>query len=273
MGLQLGKDPGALALAIAQDARHRQRAVVVEDRPRHPAEEGERRIVAVTERLARLPGIRLHEARVAVRQVHREEVDLLFLAPDHRRRLAEVDLGMTRRVRQRHEHLPRPPPALAHVVLDDRVAAREPVLLPQPVEDPLRRVPLLGRASLILLQDPVDDADVGIELGTCPRLAPPVARRHRAGQHLGHRPPVHTEHPGGLPNAHPLDVSCPPNSRVQLHSIHPPTLSQSQTDRRAIPGTFLRRRSWSYFRRLTWGVFAPPFSQGPPIRCLPSRGH
>ena len=41
---------------------------------------------------------------------------------------------------------PAPAAAAPHVVLHDRLAAGEAVLVPQPLEDPLRRVPLLPRA-------------------------------------------------------------------------------------------------------------------------------
>ncbi len=43
---------------------------------------------------------------------------------------------------QGHEHLPGPAPPFPYMILDDRLAAVEAVLLPKPNEDPLRRVPL-----------------------------------------------------------------------------------------------------------------------------------
>ena len=46
---QTGKCPGPLAPAVAADPGHRQLEVVVEDRPRHAAKEGEGRCVAVEE--------------------------------------------------------------------------------------------------------------------------------------------------------------------------------------------------------------------------------
>ena len=51
-------------------------------------------------------------------------------------------------------------PAGPHIVLHDRVAAREPVLVAQPLEDPVRRVPLLARYIRIRvrLKDRIDDA-------------------------------------------------------------------------------------------------------------------
>ena len=68
-------------------------------------------------------------------------------------RLAEVCLRVPRRMHQRHEHLLGPLPPASHVVLHDRDAAREAVLVPQPLEDPLGRVPLLLRPAFVLGQD------------------------------------------------------------------------------------------------------------------------
>src|SRR4051794_3348435 len=78
--LQLGEGPGPLPLAIAQDARHRQPGVVVEDRARHATEEGERRVVPVEESLEPLGRVGLDKAGIRVRQVEAEEVDLAALA-------------------------------------------------------------------------------------------------------------------------------------------------------------------------------------------------
>ena len=64
-----------------------------------------------------------------------------------------------------YEHLLRTQPAFPYIILHDRVAAHEPVLVPKPLQDPFRRVTLLLRPGLVLLQDPVDRTNVGIELG------------------------------------------------------------------------------------------------------------
>ena len=72
-----------------------------------------------------------------MRKIHREEVDLLLDPADHRQRFAEVGLRMPRFVAQRHEHLALPQPPLVHVVLDDHDPAAVPVLVPQPLENPL----------------------------------------------------------------------------------------------------------------------------------------
>ena len=54
---------------------------------------------------------------------------LLLHAADDHQGLAEVALGVARRMGQRHEHLPRLPAVLPYVVLDDGVLAIKPVLL------------------------------------------------------------------------------------------------------------------------------------------------
>ncbi len=109
------------------------------------------------EDFAALRRIGLHQAGVAVRQVHRKEVDLLLHPADHRQCFAEVDLRVPRLVSQRHEHLTLPLAPLVHVVLYDRDPAGISVLVAQPFEDPLRGMLLLGRLTLIVLQNSVDD--------------------------------------------------------------------------------------------------------------------
>jgi hypothetical protein len=159
-----------------------------------------------------------------VRQIEAEEVDPPLLAPDHRHRLAEVGLPVPGRMDQGHKHLPPLQPPFPDVGLHDRLATREAVLGPQPLEDAPRRVPLLARASPVLLQDPVDDAGEPVELGARRRLAAPVSRRHRKAQHLRHRLRVDAEHPRRPPLAHAVHVAGAPNPRVEIHSLHPPGL-------------------------------------------------
>src|SRR5215207_9266511 len=112
-------------------------------------------------------------------------------------------------------------PPLPDVVLHDRLATREAMLRLEPLEDPPRRMPLLARPPLILLQDPVDDAGEPVELGPRRRLAAPVPRRHGKPQHLGHRLGVDAEDPSRLPLAHPLRMAGTPNPRVEIHDFHP----------------------------------------------------
>ena len=100
-----------------------------------------------------------------------EEGDLLANAPDLDHRLAEVDLGMARRMVQRNEGLAHRLPLRPDVVIDDRVAAREPVLVLKPFEDPIRRVTLLARhvralsASRIASMMPMKPSSFGRRTG------------------------------------------------------------------------------------------------------------
>ena len=225
--LKMRERLGAPTGAVAQDPRHRQRRVVIEDRARNPAEEGEGADMAVQERLRRLLRIGLHEPDIGMRQDQAEEGDLLAKPSDLDHRLAEVDLGMARRVVQRNEGLARRLAAGPDIVLHDRVAAREPVLVPQTLEDPMRRVPLLARNRRIgvRLQDRVDDAGEALQLRTPHRLGPPIPRRRRVAQHLLHRPTVDTEPPRRLPVAQTLLDNRQPNRRIELHAVHPPPLA------------------------------------------------
>ena len=127
------------------------------------------------------PRVGLDEAAVAVGQVQDEAVGFLFHSADNHQGLAEVALGVARGMGQRHEHLLGPAAALSHVVLDYGVLAAEPILVPEPLEDALRRVALLPGNAQIRLQDPVDDAGEGLQLGAAERNLPPVARRHGVG--------------------------------------------------------------------------------------------
>ena len=81
MRLQLAEHPRSLAHPVAEDARHRQRGVVVQDRARHLAEERECGVVPVAERFGSLRRISPYKTRVAVRQVDRKKVDLAFDLP------------------------------------------------------------------------------------------------------------------------------------------------------------------------------------------------
>src|SRR6188472_4578795 len=106
-------------------------------------------------------------------------MNLLRHPADHRHRFAKIRLAMARRMPQRHEHLAPLLPTHPHVVLDRRVAAPVAVLVTQPLEDPLRRMPLLGRYRGIVVQNLIDDPGEPVELRPRRRSAPPIAWRHR----------------------------------------------------------------------------------------------
>ena len=118
--------------------------------------------------------------------------------------------------------LPRPPAAnltnpqaaLVNIVLHDRQPAAVAVLVPKPLEDPLRRVPLLRRTALIVLKDPVDDPDERIQLRSRWSPRPPVPGRHREHHHLRDRPGINPEPPRRLPATQSLDLNRVPNPSI-----------------------------------------------------------
>ena len=156
-----------------------------------------------------------------MRQIHREEVDLPLLSADHCQRFAKVDLRVSRVVAQRHEHLALPLAAFVHVLLYNSDPARIAVLISQPLENPLGGVLLLGPLALILLQDPIDDPNVRVQLRPRRRPAPPVSRRHRERQHLRHRPRVDPKSPRCLAPAQPFNINRSSHLPIQFHAFHP----------------------------------------------------
>ena len=151
--------PRPFALAVAADPGHRQLGVVIEDRQRDAAEEGERADMAVEKGFRRLRRIGLHEGRIRMRQIHEEHVHLLPDAADHADRLAEIHLRVAGRMRQRHKGLPGPRSREPHILLHRRVAAVEAVLGAEPIVNPLGGMPLLRRRRHIGRQNRIDDGN------------------------------------------------------------------------------------------------------------------
>ena len=78
--------------------------------------------------------------------------------------LAEVRLGLTRWMDQRHEHLALTTTLFSHVILDDGVAARKAVLVAKTLEDPLRRMALLAVNRAVICHNTVNDSRERIQL-------------------------------------------------------------------------------------------------------------
>src|SRR5665647_2876295 len=160
--LQLGEHARALPLAITEDAGHRDLGVVIQDRLWNPAEECKRPNVAIAEGFRRLCRIADHEAGVRMRQVKSEEVDLALDATDDANGFAKIRLSMPWRMHKRYEHLLRPLPPTRHVILHNRDATCEAVLVPKPLEDPLRCMPLLLRSRLVVPKNAVDQCNKSV---------------------------------------------------------------------------------------------------------------
>ena len=168
-------------------------------------------------------------------------------------------LGMTRRVRQRHGHLPQTKVPFANVILHDRLLAREAMFVTKTLEDPLRRVPLLAVNRAILFQNAVDDIRERRQLRALRRLASPISRRFRMQQYLGNRLAVDPELARSFPSAQTLTMTRQSHSSIKIHSVHPPPSIRSILTK-AIDGPILVRRRNRTNRPIHWGIIAPPFS-------------
>ncbi len=190
------------------------------------------------------------------------------MASDDDHRLAEVGLGVPGRVCQQHEHLAAATFALTHVILHDRVAAGEPVLIAKPLEHPLRRVPLLAMNLAITLQPAIDDPGEPIQLRPFHRCRSAISGRNRIRHHLPDAVARDVEMPRGLSLAHALSTRAP-NLPIQI----PPLMVCKQTTAgqrvKILPPSLSPERAKvddSYAARsglippLPWPTFAPPFS-------------
>jgi hypothetical protein len=169
---------------LADDGGHGDAGVVVADAGGHPAEVVEPAGVPLLERLRALGREGGHEEGVRVRQGEHEQGRRHRLPGHHHLGLAEVDLCFPRRVGERHEHLLLGPPPLGHRGPHDGAAAGVPVLVPQPLVDPLGRVPLLRGGRAVGLQDLMDDGQERVELGSATRLTQAERGRLRLPQDL-----------------------------------------------------------------------------------------
>ena len=220
--MQLGETAGPLPLPVAKNTSHGDLGVVIKDGLRNAAKEAERPNMAVAEGFRRLGGVADHEAGVRVRQVKSEEVDLALHAADDADSFAKVDLGMSRRMLQRHKHLLSPLTPAGDVILHNREAAREAVLVPETLKDPLRRMLLFPRARLVVEENPVDHRDERIKLRLGRRLCAHVTRRRRELHHLGDRARVNSKPSRRRAMAQPLDLNRVANAPIKLHALHPP---------------------------------------------------
>ena len=167
---------------------------------------------------------------------------LLLIPADHHFGFAKIRLRVARGVVQRHEHLTTTPLLLANVILHDRVAAREPVLVTQPIEYPLRRVALLTRLANIIHQPLLDDRRIPVQLRSLDRCRPPITRRNRKTQHLPHalaRNPKMTRQ--RMP-AHAVPVP-ETDLPIQFHGENTPALPDP---RKGQSGRLLRRPHRDY---------------------------
>jgi len=152
-----------------------------------------------------------NEAGIAAGKSHNEKMRPMLDSGDDRIRLAKVRLGMPRRVRQRHEHLPQTTAPFANVILYDRLLTREAMFVAKTLEDPLRRMPLLAVNRSVLFQNTVDDIRERGQLRALRWLASPISRWFRMPQHLPHRLTRYAKSTGRFPLANPINMTGEPN--------------------------------------------------------------
>lgn len=165
MGQEAAEQCCPLACPIGQDFCDKATIDVINYRLRHGPEERECVDVAVNPGLGHRRRISPHVAAVAMRQVEHEEMSLLLHAANDHHRLAEIGLPMARWMSQWHKHLLATLIPLAHIVLEDRIAAGEPAFVTKPVEHPLGRMALLARHLHVLIKPVIDRRNQRIQLG------------------------------------------------------------------------------------------------------------
>ena len=114
--------------------------------------------------------IRLDETAIRVRQIHAKIMEPNLLATNVPVRLAKIRLRVARAMAQWHEHLPPPKHRLRHIPAHDRVATNKLLLIPQPLENPMRRVPLLLMNLAVAFKNGVDPRQIRSKLFAVGRL-------------------------------------------------------------------------------------------------------
>lgn len=177
---------GPLTRATRQNLCHQAPIIIVKNRLRHAPKERKSMDVAINPSLGNGSGISAHKTSIAVGQIQREEMRLLFNATNHHHGFAEIRLSVAGGMCQRHKHLAAAPTVFTDVVLDRRVAAMESMLIPQPLKNALGGMSLLAVPAEILLQPLVNKAGKAIQFGTLDRRCSLVSWRHRKAHHLLH---------------------------------------------------------------------------------------
>jgi len=149
----------------------------------------------------------------------------------------------------------------------DSIAAGEAVLLAEALENPLGRVPLLGRRRPVGLQDRVDHRDQRSELRPPRLLGAHIARRRRKPAHLGDRVPAQTKCPRRFPSAFSFNENKLPNRCVNLHGEHPrPPSTKLPIGVDLESGRFLNRHAPAPRRRSVADYCAAAYILDPPER-------
>jgi hypothetical protein len=176
--------------------------------------------VALLERLGALARKRLAEEGVAVRQRHHAEHHLDLTTTIDGLRLAEIELGLTRRMRQRHEDLRRGLLVTPDLVSNDGDSTGVAVLVAESLEDPLARMALLRMNLLVGLQNLMNHRDELPGLRFVPRVLLGPVWRFRIFQDLLNRPEIQIVLSAGLSPAHLVNKYGAANVRPRIHVLN-----------------------------------------------------
>ncbi len=161
--------------------------------------------------------------RVGVGQAHHRQSRLHAHTGNLDERLAEVELGLTRWLGERHEHFTVTVVVVGEVAPELTLRTLVAVLVAQALEDPLGGVALLLGGGLILLEDLVDHPEECSELGsrTLTR-ALLIASGLDVLEHLLQRVETDLIFPADLALGHLLHQYFSANVRPNLHvAVHP----------------------------------------------------
>ncbi len=164
-----------------------------------------------------------HKHRVAVRQGHHEESNLLQSTLDPGQRVAEVHLGFTRGMLQRHEDLLGPLANTPNGLLDCCIPSSESLFFLKPLPNSLGCMSLLPRDLFIGLKDLLNPLLKRSNRGTFSGFVLAVSRRLAVVQNLLQRPPMHSCLPENRSLAFPVNKNSLPYFSPFFHiGMHAP---------------------------------------------------
>jgi hypothetical protein len=189
---------------------------------RHMAEELKRLRHTFQDRLRPLRRQRDREREIGIRPHQDQHVDLASAFGKVHGNLAEVRFDpLTRPMIQRNERLAVPLPMAIHKPPHRVIAARVIMLVPQPLEDPHPRMPLLRRRGFILLEYLKNQIVKRFQLGSHLLLTFRVGLRLTCpAQNLANLLSRVMKRPGDLPETHAIAKS-PTNPCIIVHREHP----------------------------------------------------
>src|SRR6201988_2662493 len=154
-----------------------------------------------------------------------------LLAPDVPIRFAKIRLCMARTMAQRNKHLLPSQPRLREILAHDRVAAGKALLIPQPLENPPRRVPLLLMNLAVFFENGIDPRHIWPQRLRYRPFTPPVAGWNGKTQHLRDRVAVDAKPLCRFPSAQPINHHRASDLGIQFHCEHPssPSMPSSGT--------------------------------------------